>query len=120
MAKEDLKTRPDLDDKTWIVWLQAQPENRKLDVAGLYRKMLEWCLKKQITPTRRRLLRWLDTEREALPMDYTPPYFEPPVPETGECPTCHNDRRIKVNDLSSPCPKCRPAEEKAFWRSRGR
>lgn len=82
MAKPELKTRPDLtDDQTWIVWTAAQPENRGIDVHGLYRKMLEWCQKKGVTPTRRRLLNWLDTEREAMPMTFKPAYFEPPQPE---------------------------------------
>ena len=74
---ENLKTRPDLDDQTWIVWLSQQPENKGLLVAEMYRKMLEWCVKKGVTPTRRRLLRWLDTEREAMPLTYVPPHFDP-------------------------------------------
>ena len=75
---EHIKTRPDLDDQTWIVWLQQQPEYKPLQVAELYRKMLEWCLKKGTTPTRLRLLNWLNREREAMPMTYEPAYFEPP------------------------------------------
>ena len=49
---EQLKTRPDLDDQAWLVWLSRQPENRGILVAEMYRKMLEWCGEKRITPTR--------------------------------------------------------------------
>ncbi len=117
---ENLKTRPDLTDEEWIAWTAAQPENRGIDVRSMYRNMLEWCLKKGVTPTRRRLLRWLDSEREAMPLTYEPPYFEKPVDPNGPCGECSGERKITVNDLRSPCPKCRPAEEMAFWRSRGR
>ncbi len=78
--KEDLKTRPDLDDQTFVVWIAAQPENRGIDVHAMYRKMLDWCMKKGVTPTRLRLLKWLDTERKAMPMTYEPAYFEKPEP----------------------------------------
>lgn len=38
----------------------------------------------------------------------------------AECAHCRNSRRVTVNDYSAPCPKCRPAEERAFWKVRGR
>ncbi len=74
---ETQKTRPDLDDEHWLAWIAAQPENKGLYVREMYRKMLEWCEKKGVTPTRRRLLRWLDNEREDVPVTYQPPYHEP-------------------------------------------
>lgn len=104
-----LKTRPDLtDDQHWLVWLDQQPENKELDVHGLYRKMLTWCEQRQNQPTRRRLLKWLETERENIPMTYKPPYhetaaetppaaFEPPKPceFCGKelCLSLHRDER---------------------------
>ncbi len=73
VKKTEQPTRPDLtDDQQWLVWLTAQPENRGIDIMGLYRKMVEWCSKKRITPTRRRLLNWLAGEREAVPMTALP------------------------------------------------
>lgn len=116
-SSKDLKTRPDLDDRHWLVWTAAQPENKGIDVHAMYRKMLTWCRQKGVTPTRLRLLRWLDTERQAVPLTY-----EPPNMETGDeiCTKCSGTAHITVNDFSSPCPKCRPTEEKAFWKARGR
>ncbi|CAN5353365.1 hypothetical protein BH10ACI2_BH10ACI2_00070 [soil metagenome] len=70
---EDLKTRPDLKDQEWLVHLRSLPENRGIDIEGLYRRMLDWCEKRQITPSRRRLLTWLGKEREDVPVTYTPP-----------------------------------------------
>ena len=114
---ENLKTRPDMDDQTWIVWLQQQPEYKAMEIAELYRSMLEWCIKKGKTPTRLRLLNWLNRERESMPMTFEPPYFENP---NAPCTECNGEGRLRVNDFSSPCPKCKPAEEKAFWKARGR
>ena len=106
VAKKDekLKTRPDLDDKAWIVWLTMQPENRGILVAEMYRKMLEWCQKKGVTPTRLRLLKWLDGEREAMPMTYEPAYlpdaqaFERGTPRNlpvlPDCDVCNNERFV--------------------------
>lgn len=87
-ANESKKTRPDLDDQTWIVWLQQQPEYKPLQVAEMYRKMLEWCYTKGKTPTRLRLLNWLNRESEAMPMTYEPAYFEKPPVEAKPEPPC--------------------------------
>jgi hypothetical protein len=106
-SPESIKTRPDLGDEEWLVWISAQPENKGIYVREMYRKMLEWCMKKGITPTRRRLLRWLDTEREAVPVTYTPPYFEEPgtarvadqepeTPKLPDCKVCDNERFVKA------------------------
>lgn len=70
--KPDLKTRPDLNDEDYLVWLKEQPENTGIPVNSLYRKMLVWCEKKGRTPSRMRLLNWIDGEREASPMTFTP------------------------------------------------
>lgn len=117
--QEKQKSRPDLDDQAWIVWLSQQPENRGIPVAEMYRKMLDWCLKKGVTPTRRRLLKWLDTEREAMPMTYEPAYFEPKpehTPETPKCPTCKDCGEVtqpaKQPKFTGqvefvPCPDCK-------------
>ncbi len=113
---ENLKTRPDLDDETWLVWVSAQPENRGLFVREMYRKMLEWCQKKGVTPTRRRLLKWLDGEREAMPMTYKPAYFEPePTPAGPTCAACNDSGEITRQPENAkydwdlefvPCPDC--------------
>lgn len=117
---EEKKTRPDLtDDLEWLVWVDMQPENKGIEVKTMYRKMLAWCANKGVTPTRRRLLRWLDNEREDVPVQYIPPNFDPAT-GTEICDKCNGTTRIIVNDYNSPCPKCKPAEEKAFWRSRGK
>lgn len=80
-----LKTRPDLDDQHWLAWVALQPENKGIETRDLYRKMLEWCNRKGVTPTRRRLLRWLDNEREDVPLTYQPPYSEGGNTTVREC-----------------------------------
>ena len=117
---EQQKTRPDLNDQEWLVWLGQQPENRGIEVHALYRQMIEWAFKTGKTPSRLRLLNWINREREAMPMTLEAPGVTKPVDRDGPCDECDSSRRILVNDLSTPCPKCRPDEEKAFWKSRGR
>lgn len=124
---EKLKTRPDLDDENWLGWTAAQPENRGIDVRVMYRKMLEWCHRKGQTPTRRRLLRWLDNERDAVPLTYEPPYLdkaaepEKPGQILPDCEYCGNERFISaVVDPDAKfefartgmirCPKCKTKE----------
>ena len=114
---EDLKTRPDLDDESWLAWTAAQPENRGIDVRTMYRKMLEWCDEKGHTPTRRRLLRWLDNEREAVPMTHKPAYFGEQKTD-DDCDHCGNSRSVVINDRRSPCPDCRRSEYDAFWKAK--
>ncbi len=107
MAKKvdkTLKTRPDLDDQAFVVWTAAQPENRGIDVQSMYRKMLEWCDKKGVTPTRLRLLNWLSSEREAMPMTYKPAYHKEqpsPVPTTlapePPCDICGKEYCLKTH-----------------------
>ncbi len=88
MAKneEKQKTRPDLDDERYLAWLSLQTENRGIDINGLYRSMLDWCGKRRVTPTRRRLLRWLDGEREAVPMTAAPLGMRPSEAESAYVP----------------------------------
>lgn len=129
-SPEKIKTRPDLGDEEWLVWIGAQPENKGIYVRELYRKMLDWCMKKGITPTRRRLLRWIDTERDGIPVSFTPPYFEepgsarvadkePPPPKLANCKVCNNERFVQaVIDPNAqyewarkgmvPCTACDP------------
>ncbi|MEZ5421815.1 MAG: hypothetical protein R2682_15235 [Pyrinomonadaceae bacterium] len=78
------KTRPDLSDQEWLVWLGLQPENRGIDIRALYRQMLDWCSRKGVTPTRRRLLRWLASDQEAMPMSAEPAMPEKPQPTARE------------------------------------
>lgn len=109
MAKtspENQKTRPDLDDQTFVVWTAAQPENRGIDVHAMYRKMLEWCMKKGLTPTRRRLLRWLDTERESLPMTYEPAYFKGDEPTAVDGVVLSPDTAQPDFKPDPPCEFC--------------
>lgn len=123
---ENQKTRPDLADQEWLIWLDALAENRGIEVHAMYRSMLEWCRKKGCAPTRQRLLRWLHMERENMPMTYEPANFGPqaaslPVePESDplpDCPHCKNERFVEtvVNPEAKydwarkrmvPCPKC--------------
>lgn len=113
------KTRPDLADREWIIWLEQQPENRGIEVRALYRKMCEWCQRRGVTPTRRRLLRWLDGEREAVPMIAAPPAIpEKNIrPTRPDCDYCGNNRfvRAEIDPNAAfewarfgmvPCPKC--------------
>lgn len=102
--QEKVKTRPDLGDQEWIVWLSLQPENRGILVAEMYRKMLIWCQQKGVTPTRRRLLKWIEGEREAMPMSFEPAYMEntqasekgvpSKVPGLPDCKVCKNERFV--------------------------
>lgn len=122
------KTRPDLDDEHWLVWLSRQPENKGIDTFGLYRSMLEWTAKKRITPTRLRLLNWLDRERQAVPMTMNPipgTAGDPPATPASKaspsfkCERCFDtgeistevlaDRRLFTHQMEFvPCPACRP------------
>lgn len=106
MAKkkqETQPTRPDLkDDQEWLIWLRLQPENRGLDVDGLYRKMLEWCQKKRAIPTRMRLLNWLTREREAVPMTLEPAYFKDAAATRPVKP----GSTLDPNRESPPCRFC--------------
>jgi len=118
-----LKTRPDLADDQWLAWLACLPENAGIDIAELYRKMLDWCGRKRVTPTRRRLLVWLDSEREAVPMKpVAPKPVEQPSPAGEEirCRTCFdtgektffpNPNSIK-GSYTAPCPGCQPQGDK--------
>lgn len=129
MAKqvpEKQKTRPDLADAEWLAWLAALPENRGINVRSMHRNMLAWCAKKGVTPTRRRLLKWLESDRSAVPMA-EPPAPAPiadPEPETQalpDCPRCSNTRWISVphepdspfewnRTRMAPCPACKENE----------
>lgn len=75
--EEKQKTRPDLDDEHYLAFLSNQKENAGIDVYGLYRSMLEWCGKTRKTPSRLRLLNWLNTERSAVPMTALPTFPKP-------------------------------------------
>src|SRR5690349_245265 len=117
---EKQKTRPDLSDQEWLVWLDLQPENKGIEVHALYRQMVEWAFKTGKTASRLRLLNWINREREAMPMTLDPPGLVKPIDPDADCDECDSTRRVQVNDHSTPCPKCRPAEEKAYWKSRGK
>jgi hypothetical protein len=111
MAKkkqETQPTRPDLkDDQEWLIWLRLQPENRGIDVDGLYRKMLAWCERKGAIPTRMRLVRWLATERENVPMTYEPAYFK--GDESVSSPHVSKGsaaQPLDPNQELPPCPIC--------------
>lgn len=117
-----LKTRPDLSDQEWLAMLAASPENRGIDVRALHRRLFEWCDEKGVTPTRLRLLRWLDNEREGLPMTLEPPYGRPSIREgtakpsepSYKCRTCFDtgEKTVFPNPNSmkgshtAPCPDC--------------
>lgn len=111
--EEKLKTRPDLSDDEWLKLIERLPENNGLDVRRVFRRMIDWCRERDLTPSRLRLLKWLDNERAAVPIATG-------KVEDADCSYCSNERRVTVNDFRPPCPQCRPAEEKAFWKARGR
>jgi hypothetical protein len=124
-SPEELKTRPDLGDQEWLVWLDQQPENRGIEVHALYRQMIEWAFMSGKTPSRLRLLNWIAREREAMPMtlDPDPPKpEEPPPPQLPDCGNCKNERFLsEVVDKTAefewartrmvPCPACNPTGE---------
>lgn len=97
---QDLKTRPDLSDRDWLIWLSEDPENAGIHVGSLYTRMLHWCKQKGLTPTRRRLLTWLDKEREEIPVTYTPGSErreprETPAELLPDCRVCNNERFVE-------------------------
>ncbi|HQZ81591.1 MAG TPA: hypothetical protein PLR83_00095 [Pyrinomonadaceae bacterium] len=118
MAKKEQKTRPDLGDHEWLAWLGSQPENRGIDVRAMHRKMFDWCRQKRVTPTRRRLLRWLDSDREAMPMKAAASPPKPASkPQLPDCVACGNERFIRTEVYPDaqydwmrwrmlPCSKC--------------
>jgi hypothetical protein len=61
-----LKTRPDLTDGEYIEFLEPQYPN--VSVKASYDTMIEWCERKSQTPSRLRLLKWLEKEVSAVPM----------------------------------------------------
>ncbi len=69
----DARTRPEISrDEDWLVWLKSQAEFSALNILGKYRDMLAWCRKNNKTPSRLRLLNWLDKELRDAPMTYEP------------------------------------------------
>lgn len=105
------KTRPDLDGKAWLNWLAEQPENAGIDVKALCRKMLEWCEKRKQQPTRRRLLKWIESTRESVPMD---------LDDKPPCDECGDTGRVRGNLETWPCPECRPDAYSHWLKQRGR
>lgn len=98
---EALKTRPDLSDTEWLAYLRCLPEYKGIDVFMLYRNMVDWCFKKGVTPTRLRLINWLNREAEAMPMTAPPPshpHALTPSPDLSmpDCATCKNERFVSV------------------------
>lgn len=71
--QERQKTRPDLEDAEFLDHLATLDENRGIDIVALYARMLDWCDEKRVTPTRLRLLKWLEGERADMPVTYSPP-----------------------------------------------
>jgi Helix-turn-helix domain len=71
--QERIKTRPDLDDRAWLEHLRSLDENRGVDIDALYTRMLDWSEKNRATPSRLRLLKWVEKERSDVPVSYRPP-----------------------------------------------
>ena len=126
MKKEDLKTRPDLNDEQYLAYLVNLPENNGIDVRGLYLDMHEWCAKKRKTPNRKRLLNWIARERDSLPMTMLPTTqamtATEPEPSLPDCNTCNNERFVKTEINPSaqydwaryqmtPCPDCKKEKQ---------
>jgi hypothetical protein len=65
---EDLKTRPDLNDTEYLKWLGVQGGYTSTLVNSTYRKMVDWCQRKNEIPSRLRLLKWLEKEGKQKPM----------------------------------------------------
>lgn len=126
MAKRTQPTRPDLnDDMEWLVWIAALPENEGIDVHALFEKLIVWCSRNGHTPTRRRLLRWLVSEREAVPMKYNQTFIRgtqdvprpTPAAASYNCDRCFDDHTVMVEAdaatrsfagemVEIPCPHC--------------
>ncbi len=115
-AQERLKTRPDLDDRLWFDHLKAQDENRGIDIAGLWSRMLEWCEKRRVTPTRLRLLTWLGNERADIPVTYFPitngngrpkTFYDPGKSDTPAAPILEMKPQIPARIL--------PIEQTHVW-----
>ena len=113
---ETLKTRPDITDNTeWLVWTSMQPENKGIEVQAMYRAMLKWCDEKGKTPTRRRLLNWIDRDRKDIPLGPQAPSLPEPTEAAPKCPTCKDAREVPVKPENAkhdweleftPCPDC--------------
>lgn len=121
MNKKQPKTRPDLNDALWLDWLAAQPENRGICVRDLYRNMVDWCRVKGQTPTRLRLLRWIDGDRKAVPMSAASVPEQKPQPAQPEhrCRKCFDTGTVMMpvpggrpwELADEPCPDCYPKGE---------
>lgn len=108
---KELKTRPDLTEAEWLSWLGELDENRGIDVRELYQKMIAWCVRKSEQPTRRRLLKWIENTRESVPID---------INKELDCAECNNERWVRGNLETWPCPKCRPDRYRAWQKERGK
>lgn len=63
---EPRKPEPECDDD-YLVYLQAKPAYKLLNVREVYEKMVVWCETNHYQPTRRRLVNWLN--RQDRPMN---------------------------------------------------
>lgn len=71
-----LITRPDLaNDTAYVAWLCDHKKYTSLDVKGKYDKMLAWCEKKDETPSRQRLIAWLNKDLKDMPITTTTQNF---------------------------------------------
>lgn len=108
-SDEKLKTRPDIvDDRAWLDHLRGLDENRGIDIVGLYDRMIAWCLKKRETPSRLRLLKWLEDERSAVPVSYMPAVSRSGEPSYFKGPDAVD--AIDAPAFVSPDNPLRPAE----------
>lgn len=121
MPKNEPKTRPDLDDEQYLVFLSNAKENRGINVYALYKAMLDWCWKNGKTASRLRLLNWLSREREAIPMTAAPIALPQAARSKGtdheepKCSTCKDAGEVPTKPKNAqfdwqvefiPCPDC--------------
>ncbi len=101
-AKPSRSARPTpvsfLPDEQYLESLQSKPAYQNLSVRHVYSKMQAWCEANRKTPTRRRLVNWLN--REDQPLTVT---AQKPAPPKCANRDCDNGR---VRDRV-PCPKCK-------------
>jgi hypothetical protein len=102
---EALKTRPDLSDSDYLTHLSGLPENKHLNVPKMFDKMIAWCSQEGETPSRKRLLNWLDRDRKDLPMEKTNGRTEQKLPTVAE-KLAEEERRRR--EPKNPLPQSVP------------
>lgn len=101
---------PKIKQKTneeFIAGLKSNPAYAHIDIDFELAKATTWCEVNNRQCTQRFFVNWINRiEKPLRPMSR----FD----RDADCGTCESTRHVIVNDHRSPCPRCRPAEEKAY------